>query len=140
MIGPFKGQNSIFSNFYPCKIKLDGIVYPSVENAYQASKASNLVIKKQFIVLLPSIAKVNAPYASKEWHKNKLNLMYDLVKQKFSKPKFKERLLEIKNENIVEVNWWNDTFWGVCNGKGHNHLGKILMRIRTEFQHHDIFS
>lgn len=26
-----------------------------------------------------------------------------------------------------------DQFWGVCNGNGGNHLGKILMDIRSEF-------
>lgn len=31
---------------------------------------------------------------------------------------------------IIEVNNWGDTYWGVCNGIGDNHLGKILMKIR----------
>ncbi len=31
---------------------------------------------------------------------------------------------------IVERNTWNDTFWGVCKGKGENHLGILLMEIR----------
>ncbi len=35
-------------------------------------------------------------------------------------------------EELVEGNWWNDTFWGVCNGEGQNNLGKILMKIRKE--------
>ena len=35
---------------------------------------------------------------------------------------------------LVEGNTWNDTYWGVCNGVGHNHLGKILMQVRQELQ------
>ena len=35
---------------------------------------------------------------------------------------------------LIEGNVWNDTFWGVCNGKGHNHLGKILMKVRDEIR------
>jgi predicted NAD-dependent protein-ADP-ribosyltransferase YbiA (DUF1768 family) len=36
------------------------------------------------------------------------------------------------DEELVEGNWWNDTFWGVCNGVGENNLGKLLMKIRAE--------
>ena len=32
----------------------------------------------------------------------------------------------------VEGNNWNDTFWGVCRGKGRNELGKVLMKVRSE--------
>jgi predicted NAD-dependent protein-ADP-ribosyltransferase YbiA (DUF1768 family) len=31
---------------------------------------------------------------------------------------------------LIEGNWWGDTYWGVCNGVGENHLGKLLMKIR----------
>lgn len=35
--------------------------------------------------------------------------------------------------DIVEHNTWNDTFWGVCNGTGENHLGEILMDLRDYY-------
>ena len=38
------------------------------------------------------------------------------------------------NEELIEENWWNDTFWGVCRGVGKNHLGQILMKIRKEIK------
>lgn len=31
---------------------------------------------------------------------------------------------------LIEGNNWGDTFWGVCNGRGENMLGKLLMEIR----------
>ena len=34
-------------------------------------------------------------------------------------------------KELVEGNTWNDTLWGVCEGKGRNILGIILMEIRT---------
>jgi len=34
--------------------------------------------------------------------------------------------------NLVEGNSWNDVWWGVCEGEGENHLGRILMDIRAE--------
>lgn len=27
-----------------------------------------------------------------------------------------------------------DTYWGVVDGKGENHLGKILMKVRSEIR------
>lgn len=44
----------------------------------------------------------------------------------------KAKLLETGDAELVESNWWHDYFWGVCNGRGENHLGKILMKIRAE--------
>ena len=61
--------------------------------------------------------------------------METLVREKFSHNKdLKEMLLETGDAIIEEGNDWNDTFWGVCNGKGENHLGKILMKIREELR------
>ena len=60
--------------------------------------------------------------------------MYDVVKAKFSIKHLKEMLLATGNEELIEGNLWNDTYWGVCNGKGQNKLGKILMRVREELR------
>lgn len=37
-IDSFRGNFRWLSNFWPCSVVLDGVVYPSVENAYQAVK------------------------------------------------------------------------------------------------------
>ncbi len=33
--------------------------------------------------------------------------------------------------DLIEGNTWKDYFWGVCSGVGENHLGRILMEIRS---------
>jgi predicted NAD-dependent protein-ADP-ribosyltransferase YbiA (DUF1768 family) len=43
-------------------------------------------------------------------------------------------LLATDDEELVEGNWWNDTFWGVCRGDGENNLGKIIMKVRDELR------
>ena len=59
--------------------------------------------------------------------------MYEIVLAKFSQNEYlKRRLLETGNALLIEGNDWGDTYWGVCNGRGKNKLGKILMRVRTE--------
>jgi len=70
----------------------------------------------------------------KDWDNIKLEVMEYGLRQKFSKKYFKEKLLETKNKELIEGNYWNDTYWGICRGKGDNNLGKLLMKIRKELQ------
>lgn len=42
-----------------------------------------------------------------------------------------ERLLATGDAQLVEGNTWGDTFWGVCDGVGENHLGRLHMWIRS---------
>lgn len=59
--------------------------------------------------------------------------MESLLRQKFNKNTFLgKRLIETKDIELIEGNTWGDTFWGVCNGRGQNILGKLLMKIRDE--------
>lgn len=68
----------------------------------------------------------------KKWDDKRLDLMIELLVQKYSTQAFMTKLLETNNKILVEGNTWNDTFWGVCNGKGKNFLGRILMNIRQK--------
>jgi predicted NAD-dependent protein-ADP-ribosyltransferase YbiA (DUF1768 family) len=60
--------------------------------------------------------------------------MLKLVRRKFKNSKLREQLLATGGQELLEGNWWGDTWWGVDidTGKGENHLGKILMQIRNE--------
>jgi len=70
-----------------------------------------------------------------DWEEIKIEVMRELLRQKFDITKHYDLWLELhmtKPDELVEGNWWGDTFWGVCKGKGENHLGKLLMEIRYE--------
>lgn len=67
-----------------------------------------------------------------DWEDEKLEIMFDLVRMKFEDRELRERLLATGDEELIEGNWWGDTFWGVCKGEGKNALGKILMTVREE--------
>ena len=61
--------------------------------------------------------------------------MEEIVRAKFyQNPQLAEKLIATADRKIVEGNTWHDTFWGVdaATGKGENHLGVILMKIREE--------
>ena len=59
--------------------------------------------------------------------------MHEICMAKFTQNLLlKEKLLATGTEELVEGNNHGDTFWGCVNGKGENHLGKILMKVREE--------
>lgn len=60
-----------------------------------------------------------------------MDIMYDLLKQKFfTYPDLMELLHSTGEIELIAGNSKDETFWGVCNGKGSNELGKLLMRVR----------
>ena len=139
MIKEFRGDYRFLSNFCPCKIEYEGKTYLSVEHAYQAAKTINDVERAYFSGhnLTPSKAKELGRIITLRdgWDSIKLKVMEDLVRYKFNHNEtLKKALLETKDEELQEGNWWGDLYWGVDlkTGIGENHLGKILMRIRAE--------
>ena len=138
MITSFKYEFEFLSNFYPVRVMYAKIVYPSVEHAYQAAKFTDQLERKLIrSCATPGRAKVTARKCKSlkhNWEQTKLQVMEKLVRRKFQHKHLLRMLLETGTHELVEGNWWNDTFWGVCGGVGENHLGKILMNIRTEAQ------
>lgn len=130
----FEKQLSFLSNFHPCVVMLDGEVYASVEHAYQAAKT--LSEKERFWILCaetPGCAKRRGGDVTlrPDWDEVKVDVMRDLVRQKFSNPVLRI-MLEAVPGPIVEGNNWGDVFWGVCDGVGENWLGRILEEVRDE--------
>ena len=60
--------------------------------------------------------------------------MYRILKIKFSRQPFRNMLLDTGDAYLEETNYWHDTFWGVYNGEGRNHLGRLLMVVRDELK------
>lgn len=133
MITSFTGKYAFLSNFYPCVIEVDGCRYPCVENAFQVCKTANKDERLTFLTLSPGAAKRAGRKVTlrPDWEAIKVDVMWGLLTQKFSKPELKQMLLETKRQRLVEGNHWGDTFWGVCRGQGSNHLGKALMTVRA---------
>jgi ribA/ribD-fused uncharacterized protein len=135
----FFGPFSFLSNFYILEngVWLDGLYYPSIEHAYQAAKWP-YDQRMQFLDVTSAkakrLGKETPNFNSKKWDKNKVALMSGLCRQKFvNNPKLKQMLLMTEDAHLEERNSWNDTFWGTdTNGVGENHLGKILMNIRSD--------
>lgn len=141
MIDSFSGKYSFLSNFAPIPngIEYNGFNFPSVENAYHAAKIDPS--HDELNMFFSSLTACSAAHSKKigkqlplreNWNNIRVSIMTNLCLQKFSQPEFKRLLLSTDNEELVEGNWWNDQFFGVCKGKGENMLGKILMSIRLQ--------
>lgn len=135
-IEEFQGEFRWLSNFWPANVELDGLIFPSVENAYQAAKTfpDN---REDFVWCTAGQAKRlgrKVPMRQ-EWEQVKLQVMKDMIKQKFKVGSLlAKKLIATSDAKIIEGNSWGDTFWGVCNGKGSNHLGQLLMQQRKFLQ------
>ena len=142
VIGPFQGEYSFLSNMYPCKIIYDGKLFRSSEALYQTFKidpARTDWIEAIRLCERPEkakrmVKKKDCPlkkYTPKEWNFLRLAWMRISIREKFEQnPDLMEKLLDTGDAEIVELNHWNDTFFGRCDGVGENHLGKILMNLR----------
>jgi len=135
MINDFRGEYQYLSNFWLCNVAFDGIVYTSSESAFQAAKSLDQNTRSKFSNMSPVVSKRAGRkiILRPDWEEVKIEVMTRVVKNKFQKGSFiTQSLLETENQELIEGNTWNDTFWGVCNGKGENNLGKILMERRKE--------
>jgi len=66
-----------------------------------------------------------------DWELVKVGVMTRLIADKFTPGSVLAlQLVETGFAEIIEGNTWGDRFWGVCQGEGANHLGRILMERR----------
>jgi ribA/ribD-fused uncharacterized protein len=151
MITIFNGKYGFLSNFYPCTIEYQGITYPSVEHYYVAMKSNNdqMIDGKYYTAgdFRELVSKVTTAGKAKrlgrvikirtDWDEKKLGFMEWALRQKFKDPELRDMLLSTGSIQLIEGNYWHDIFWGQCTcekcaNKGKNHLGKLLMQIRSE--------
>jgi len=122
-------------NFYPAVVEYEGITYPTTEHAYAASKTLDRETR-EYIARLPYPHQAKAAGRQlklrDDWEVAKFKVMEDVLRLKFAQEPFKSQLKATGDAHIEEGNTWDDTIWGVVDGEGENHLGKILMKIRAE--------
>lgn len=113
----FQSKHAFLSNFFPCKIKHNGIQFESSEHAYQysratffgfhttaenARRASKAEEAKRACSNLPS---------SKEWDMAKPKTMKDIICAKFAQNlDLQHRLLQTGDRPLLEATY--DSYWG----------------------------
>jgi ribA/ribD-fused uncharacterized protein len=140
VVWQFRDRYAWLSNFAPVEIEVDGIVYPSVEHAYQACKCDDVGWKNFCSDKRNSAASVkkNGRKVSliPNWDSKRLDIMKSLINKKFDQEPYRSLLIETGNTILIEGNNWGDTFYGVSlkSRKGHNHLGRLIMSKREELK------
>lgn len=125
------------SNFWPCPVEFEGDMYKSSEAAYQAAKCAYRGDRALFFDLDASASKRKGRQVPirTDWNQIKLIVMKTILIDKFGRNEdLKQKLLATKDAYLEETNYWKDTFWGVYEGRGENHLGMTLMEVRKLFQ------
>lgn len=132
----FSGALAPLSNMYLAPVRWEGHMYGSAEQAYVAAKTNDPIIKAK-------VQAIQSPWDCKrfgrtidsrsDWFRVRVQIMHGIVSDKFTRnPELREFLRQTDPSKLVEVNSWGDTFWGVCNGKGSNWLGRILQEVQQQ--------
>jgi len=135
-IDAFQGQYRFLSNFFPATLEFHGAMWPTSEHAYQAAKTLDLRWKLEVQQQeTPGLAKKRGRLVDMrpDWERVKVRMMLQIVSAKFIQNRdLMRQLVETGDAELIEGNKWGDTFWGVCQGKGENNLGQILMVVRDQ--------
>lgn len=141
IIGFYPREFYPLDNFSSFKVKVNGYLYSSLEEAFQSMlflpdhKEISEQIKNSYSaheaqkIMHENINKVK--YSNKE----KLVLMEKLLRLKIEQnPYVLKKLLETKNYTIIEDSP-KDNYWGCgINREGENNLGKLWMKLREEYK------
>lgn len=141
-INSFTGDHYFLSNYYPSYVEYEGVIYPTLEHAFQAAKTLDIERRKEFAKMTtPDIARYWGIRLElrPDWENIKMSVMYQLCQDKFSRTPNKEQLLATGSKQLIQGNNWHDNYWGSCccakcGNKGENRLGRILMQIRSELR------
>lgn len=142
-ITSFSGPYSFLSNFYPSVVRFElpaGFMkVETVEHAFQASKTRDVTMAIRIArAKSPGTAKILGRQVSlrPDWDLIKFGIMEDLLRQKFTPGSdLAVMLLETGDAELIEGNTWNDRIWGQCPvGRGENHLGRLLMKVREDLR------
>jgi ribA/ribD-fused uncharacterized protein len=148
-ISQFRDQYAFLSNFHRHPFLYRDIEFPTAEHAFVMEKDGNLhrfILQCQglrlkpftlqdYLKLLPGQAKKFGRHIvlRENWDHIRTIKMLDILIAKFAVENLKMKLLQTGTAYLEEGNAWGDTFWGVCNGRGKNHLGKLLIKVRDYY-------
>ena len=131
----FRGEWAFLGNGFPAALERDGIVYPSAEAAFQASKCDGDAEKRAFARMAPNAArqKGNMLQPGPDWDARKDGIMADIVSRKFRRDPALRRMLLDTGERRLINGGKKGGHWGVnlITWEGENRLGEILMRLRA---------
>lgn len=138
--GPI-GRWSAFDNLVPCRFKLDGRWWRSVEHYFQAQKHA----PRQYLIERVRKARTGAAAkvvgravpktSARDWKHVKYNVMQRALWAKFTQCKrLRALLLQTGSTELIEDNRDDDLWGGGNDRRGANMMGQALMSVRHNLQ------
>jgi ribA/ribD-fused uncharacterized protein len=134
------GPYGFLSNFARTPLRLKETIWPSVEHYYQAQKFAGteheqLVRLAASPALAAHLGRDRTRPLRPDWPDVRLEVMRQALRAKFSQHRsLREQLLATGSARLVERTR-RDAYWGDGgDGRGHNHLGRLLMQLRDQLR------
>lgn len=133
----------VLSNFSAFNLRWKGLLYPTAEAAYQATKFYGTTYQPVADVIrqAPSaheafkIAEKNRSKARWDWPEVRVDVMREILRAKAGQHEYVRRKLLATGDRELVENSWRDAFWGWGpNHDGLNMLGKLWMEVRSELR------
>ena len=138
VIDRFIGEYAFLDPWYPTLIEVEGLIFPSVQHAFEAGKTSDFATRerlrtasKQEVRQIVQNPAFRLQEGFSEW---RVEFMRDLLWWKFTQDvKLASYLVATHPRELIYTNYRGETFWGVegKNGWGKNTMGILLMEIRA---------
>lgn len=133
----FKGKYRFLSNGYNSDVCINGVTFRNVEAAYQAQKVDSKD-RAMFSNLDAGAAYIFGKALKQipdDWKERRLSIMEQIVREKFNQNvELARDLIDTGNAEIVYRSKVNRFYGYWDDGKGENHLGRILMEIRQNLK------
>ena len=148
------GEYRDFSNMSDHSVEIDGVKYTSVEHYFQAMKATEFkddetlkkILKTKTGKAVKALGNKVKDFNEDTWKLRRDDVMKKAVRAKFVQhPELRKKLVETGEKQIGFADA-RDNYWSIgtsmvqekarlpAKWKGENHLGKILMALRKEFE------
>lgn len=131
------------SNSFPVTIQHEGLIFNSVEAAYQAAKTTDKTKRFDFQEASPTRAMNLGKLLElrPDWEDVKKDIMKELLFLKFEQPELKAFLKTLGTQYLIhDTSSWHDQFWGSCRCDkcrdlpAHNNLGRLLNEVKHAFR------
>ena len=132
-----------FTNFYQAPLQIDGRVWATSENYFQAQKyigtpldgaiQQSQTAREAFDISRTPV--LGLQWRRSDWEEVKDDVMYVALYAKFTQHELLRRLLLDTGERKLVEHTSRDSYWGDSgDGSGHNKLGQLLMKVREELR------
>lgn len=140
VISGFEGRHFFLSTAFNAPINYQGLVFKTADHLFcwlttdpKAPGWRNRILNADTAMLARNIweGQQCPKVIADNWEEFQIKAMKRAVWEKFQNPALQAKLLKTDNLELLAENQEGDRLFGVVDGEGDNHLGKLLMAMRS---------